>query len=128
MKYLKSFSGLFVLVMVLLISCSTTGSNYHERANHFGITATQYEYIKKESSSGGKLDFESKLPDNQFFLIDSIAYNKRSAALYTWGQSIKQFGIRTADDAILLYEEIHSVQLRTPQRKALQSGFNKKTQ
>jgi hypothetical protein len=87
------------------------------------------EYIKKETI-GGKLDFNKVLENEKqsFFVYDGIAYNKKDFAIYLWGKKVKMIGIKSSKKAILLWEEINKRTLTEPEKKALNSGFNSKTE
>lgn len=108
----------------MIVGCSSTETIKNE-TNRYGLTQEQYDYVKSETIPEGKLDFEKQFQSNQLVLIDDVAYNKKDAALYTWALAMKKLGIKNVDDAISLYEELRSVQLRDTQKKAMQNGFNK---
>ena len=113
------------LILFLFINCSSKISKNNEINDKYGLNSEQYEYVKNETIPGGKLDFEQQLEDKQLFLIGSVAYNKRDAALFTWGQAMKRLGVRSANDAINLYEDIKTIKLKEPQTNAIKNGFNK---
>lgn len=85
------------------------------------------EYIKKETI-GGKLDFKIALEKETtpFFLQDGVAYNKKDFAIYLWGKKVKMLGISSAKKAAKLWEEINNRELTTPEKKALEKGFDSK--
>jgi hypothetical protein len=85
------------------------------------------EFIKKETI-GGKLDFNKALEKETtpFFLYDGIAYNKKDFAIYLWGKKVKMLGISSAKKATKLWEEIYNRELTSPERKALEKGYNSK--
>lgn len=87
------------------------------------------EYIKKETI-GGKLDFNKVLENEKqsLFVYDGIAYNKKDFAIYLWGKKVKMIGIKSSKKAIKLWEEINKRTLTEPERKALNNGFNSKTE
>ena len=118
-------------VPLLTFSCLLALPLHHSMAQtdstqaKYGITQEQYQYVLTESAKGGKLDFEAQMGEKYFVLIDSIAYDRRSGALVVWGQAMKQLGVRTAEAAVSLYQEILQDTLRVPQRKAIMHGFNR---
>jgi hypothetical protein len=85
------------------------------------------EYIKKETI-GGKLDFNKALEKETtpFFLYDGIAYSKKDFAIYLWGKKVKTLGISSAKKASKLWEETYSRELTSPEKKALEKGFDSK--
>jgi hypothetical protein len=85
------------------------------------------EYIKKETI-GGKLDFNKALEKETtpFFLYDGIAYSKKDFAIYLWGKKVKTLGISSAKKASKLWEEIYNRELTSPEKKALEKGFDSK--
>ena len=85
------------------------------------------KYIKKETI-GGKLDFNKALENEKtpFFLYDGIAYNKKDFAIYLWGKKVKTLGIGSPKKATKLWEEINNRELTSPEKKALENGFNSK--
>lgn len=87
------------------------------------------EYIKKETI-GGKLDFNKVLENEKqsLFVYDGMAYNKKDFAIYLWGKKVKMIGIKSSKKAIKLWEEINKRTLTEPERKALNNGFNSKTE
>jgi hypothetical protein len=91
------------------------------------IIKDQEEYIKKESI-GGKLDFNKALENEKtpFFLHDGIAYNKKDFAIYLWGKKVRMLGISSAKKATRLWEEVNNKELTTPEKKALEKGFDSK--
>lgn len=105
--------------------CSSLGTINKEENNKYGLTQEQYDYVKNETVPDGKLDFEQQFPTNQLVLFDDVAYNKKDAALYTWALTMKKLGIKNAEDAISLYEELRSTKLKNVQKIAIQNGFNK---
>jgi hypothetical protein len=87
------------------------------------------EYVKKESI-GGKLDF-NKILENEtqsLFLYDGVTYNKKDFAIYLWGKKVKIIGVSSSKKAIKLWEEINNRKLTSPEKKALISGFDSKTE
>jgi hypothetical protein len=112
------------MFVIIMIGCSSSESVKSE-TNKYGLTQEQYEYVKNETVSGGRLDFEPQFLNNKLVVIDDIAYNKKDAALYTWALAVKKLGIKKVEDVISLYEELRSIQLRDTQKKAMQNGFNK---
>lgn len=87
------------------------------------------EYIKKETI-GGKLDFNKVLENEKqtLFVYDGMAYNKKDFAIYLWGKKVKMIGIKSSKKAIKLWEEINKRTLTEPEIKALNNGFNSKTE
>lgn len=85
------------------------------------------EYIKKETV-GGKLDFNKGIEKEKtpFFLADGILYNKKDFAIYLWGKKVKTLGIGSAKKAVRLWEEINNKELTSPEKKALEKGFDNK--
>lgn len=89
-------------------------------ANIEEITA----YIKKESVSGGELDFLESLSPGKLYVIDKIAYNDEEAVALKWGEAVAELGITDEDEAILLWEEIYKKNIESNIQKALLRGFN----
>jgi hypothetical protein len=116
-----------VALTLLLISfgCSSSKLSTNEVNNKYGLTQEQYDYVKQETVSGGKLDFEPQFPDNKLVPIDGVLYNKKAAAMYTWAYAMKKLGVNNVENTISLYEELQSISLRDSQKKAMQNGFNK---
>lgn len=85
------------------------------------------DYIKKETI-GGKLDFNKVLEKETtpFFLDDGIAYSKKDFAIYLWGKKVKTLGISSAKKASKLWEEIYNRELTSPEKRALEKGFDSK--
>lgn len=83
------------------------------------------DYIKRETI-GGELDFNKVLEKEQqgLFVHDGIAYNKKDFAFYLWSKKVKLLGLKSADEAIKIYEEISGKQLTDPEKKAIKNGFN----
>jgi hypothetical protein len=121
--YLLSLCFLFGNILTTVLFAQTDSSK-----TKYGLTSEQYQFVLKETVQGGKLDFEPQMGDKFLVLIDSIAYNKHSGALVFWGSAMKKLGVRTADEAVSLYEEVSTTTLREPQRKAIRNGFNRKSQ
>lgn len=117
------YSAVLIFV-ILIIGCSSLYSVKNE-TNRYGLTQKQYNYVKSETVPGGKLDFEPQFQNNQLVIINNVAYNKKDAALYTWALAVKKLGIKKAEDAISLYEELRSVKLQDTQKKAIQNAYTK---
>jgi hypothetical protein len=85
------------------------------------------EYIKKETI-GGKLDFNKALEEEKqaMFMYDGIMYNKKDFAIYLWGKKVKTLGISSSKKAVKLWEEINNRELLSPEKKALEKGFESK--
>ena len=111
-------------LLFIAINCSSSKPPASEVNNKYGLTQEQYDYIKTEQP-GGKLDYEPRFSQNKLVILDDVAYNKKDAALYTWGMAMKKVGIKKIEDAISLFEEIRSVTLRDTQKRSMQNGFNK---
>ena len=118
------FSCIFCIFLCIYLNCGSSVSKKNGQTGKYGLSNEQYEYVKIETVPDGKLDFEKKLGDKLLFLIDGVAYNKKDAALFTWGQAIKQLGVANSEDAISLYEEIKNIKLKEPQVRAIINGFN----
>jgi len=61
--------------------------------------------------------------DGEFFKVTGVIYNRRDFGLLLWGATVKKLGVRNADEALELYEEIRSEELDDPGRRALRRGF-----
>lgn len=85
-------------------------------------------FIKAETI-GGKLDFNKVLEkeDQQFFLYDDVAYNKKDFAIFLWGQTVHQLGVSSVTNAVSLWEEIYGRKLTAPEEVALKKGFASKS-
>lgn len=106
---------------ILAIAAQVTGSKQEQAGN--SIEA----FIKKESVPGGKLDFYTSLEDEKGMLYhDGIAYSKKDFAIYVWAGALKKLGIETSKKAIELWQEINHKELTTPEKNALERGFNSK--
>jgi hypothetical protein len=110
------------------INCSSSSQTSLSNVAKYGLTSDQYSYVKKETVQGGKLDYESKLDPSKLVVINDVAYNRRAAGLYTWALTIRKLGVRTADEAIALYEDITSSSLREAHRQAMRNAFESKTE
>ncbi|MFT4072953.1 MAG: hypothetical protein QM654_13640 [Dysgonamonadaceae bacterium] len=62
--------------------------------------ANRYDYIKKESPNGGKLDFSvTKIPDQyskasqSLFLVDGVTHNHFNFGNFMWGAAGKALGL-----------------------------------
>lgn len=86
------------------------------------------EYIKKETI-GGKLDYAKLLEKEtqELFVHDGIAYNKKDFAIFLWGKKVKMLGIESSKKAVKLWEEINNRSLTDPEKKALNKGFEEKS-
>lgn len=82
------------------------------------------EYITKETING-KLDFNKFLESEKsvLFLYNGIAYNKKDFAILLWGRKVNLLGISSSEKAIKLWEQINNREMTTPEKKALQKGF-----
>jgi hypothetical protein len=124
---MNNFIYSFILISILaLFGCSSSETINSKENNQFGLTQEQFEFVKNETVPEGKLDFEKQFPSGQLVILDDVAYNKKSAALYTWALAIKKLGVQKAEDAIALYEQLQSVKLRDSQKKAMENAYNKK--
>lgn len=110
--------------VLLSIGCSSSSSISNSSNEKYGLTEDQYAYVKLETVPGGKLDFENQFSNKQLVLIGNVAYNKKDAAIYTWALAMKKLGIKNAEEAIKLYEELKSIKLRDTQKKAIHNAFN----
>lgn len=87
--------------------------------------ANLVEYIKRETIDG-EIDFNKILEDKQqsLYVYDGVAYNKKDFAIYLWGKKVRILGLKSAETAINIYEEIVSRELTDSEIKALKNGFN----
>ncbi len=93
---------------------------------YYGLDKEDYDYIKKESSGGGALDFSSKLDSTRTYTFNEKQYNYRQMALVMWGNSVRDLGVKNRHDAVSLFEEIAGTKLAIDDRKALIAGFENK--
>ena len=114
-----------MIVGIILANCSQLLPLIDENTDLHGLSRDDYHYVLNESQAGGNLDFGPQLGNKTFFLIDDILYSRNDAAIFTWGQSVKKIGVPNAEQAVLLYEQVLSVELREPQIRALIAGYSK---
>jgi len=85
------------------------------------------EYIKNETI-GGKLDFkkaiESEGSGDSLFEFEGIVHNPNEYSIILWGQTVKRIGIKSVNEAILLWESIYQREMTKPEKKVLKIGFN----
>lgn len=119
--------GTIILATLLLnlLGCSSIKIINNESNNFYGLSQEQYEFVKKETTPDGKLDFEKQFEANRLILIDNVAYNQKAASLYTWALEMKKLGIKNESDAINFYEELLNVELRESQKNAMKNAYAK---
>lgn len=100
------------------------GAKEKYEQNCLNRTTNLIDYIKKETI-GGEIDFNIILEKEKqgLFLYDGIAYNKKDFAFYLWGKKVRLLGLKSADEAIKIYEEITERELTEPEKKAIKNGF-----
>lgn len=107
----------FLLLCCIILSTQTYAQQQ--------LSADSVAYIKKESAPGGELDFSRFVTEQeQIFVFDGMAYNRKDFIYLIWAQKVRSLGVRSADDAIALRSEIDKRKLTEPEIKALTKGYN----
>lgn len=85
------------------------------------------DYIRAETV-GGTLDFDIALAQEsqQSFSRHGIVYNKARFSVLLWGGAVRMLGLRSAENARVLWEEIRQRPLTKPEWRALRIGFQKR--
>lgn len=117
---LRSFH-IFITMKNILLICLLTLSNISFAQSNDKETRA---YIIEQSVEGGELDFSTKLTEQQFYLFDAVAYNKKDFAIFLWAQKVKILGIESVKEAIAIREEIKGEKLSQPEKTAVTNGYN----
>ncbi len=82
------------------------------------------QYIRTETN-GGTLDFSVALAkeSQQYFSRGGEMYDKERFSVLLWGGAVRMLGVRSLENAILLWEEIQQRPLTPREQRALQRGF-----
>ncbi|MCK5074909.1 MAG: hypothetical protein KAR38_00975 [Calditrichia bacterium] len=113
MKILNQF---IIILIIIILSCAVP-------IQFYGLTQEKYEYIKKETISG-KLNLSKSIDKSKIDIIEGKGYAYDWFALYGWGKSVKELGIKKSSHAISLYEEIIGKKIDKRLKKAIKKGFN----
>ncbi|HTJ47913.1 MAG TPA: hypothetical protein VL443_00565 [Cyclobacteriaceae bacterium] len=107
-----------ILISVIIITSSYAQSD----------TTDVKTIILRETKAGGKLDYFSPIKGHEYDGVEikpGLYSTKLGVALYNWGKSNYEMGIKTLDDAYLIFTQFKGRNLNEREKEYIKLGFNK---
>jgi hypothetical protein len=130
----KYFTILALMLAVggLASSCSRTNPSNSTAHLASAVSSANPGDLKasiiKDSQEGGKLDFFTSIKGHEHEgrqIKPEVYVNGLEFALYNWGRSVKDLGVKTVEEAYDIYSEFKGQAASTRDKETIKLGFYK---